>query len=448
MTYQTAQYQAYVTKLQQLKNIGWINNQLQLKKKPNFWSILEYGEQKGLQARSAHETRSSKMLRWLVDANENHGLGNIVAHKLITLIGGNSTFEPEKNKAIKATAEDMDIDVLYKDFSQNVCLAIEVKQFAKEGITSDDVSQLDKYKELVEERVIGENTAIQPYYIYLTPLKDKPSNNHWHAVSYEQLITIIDHVLANQLTASTIPYAADTKKLMTDFKEDLQRTVDYLQKDHTEIKELFSEQEKELTLALAEEIQHEAGTKHLAELDANHTDGDIYDLILLVKDYMKAQKQNHAPNDAVRILMRKIFNYLSATKQLPTDELLTHSANDRIAPIKPALIAQYNLAYDKVELTGGKGQGLYLHNVDGKKRIYLSGDAHGHFPNDSIQLLNEDKKISGKAQHVKNKQYLIKNEQIVENTIGTKEGATLAFDDMMEAHIMQAIKELNDAKGS
>lgn len=139
MTYQTAQYQAYVTKLQQLKNIGWINNQLQLKKKPNFWSILEYGEQKGLQTRSAHETRSSKMLRWLVDANENHGLGNAVAHNLITLIGGNSTFGPAKNKAIKATAEDMDIDVLYKDFSQNVCLAIEVKQFAKEGITSDDI---------------------------------------------------------------------------------------------------------------------------------------------------------------------------------------------------------------------------------------------------------------------------------------------------------------------
>ena len=292
--------------------------------------------------------------------------------------------------------------------------------------------------------MIGENTAIQPYYIYLTPLKDEPSNNHWHAVSYEELITIIDHVLANQLTASTIPYAADTKKLITDFKEDLQRTVDYLQKDHTEIKELFSEQEKELTLALAEEIQHEAGTKHLKELDANHTDGDIYDLILLVKDYIKAQKQNHAPNDAVRILTRKIFNYLSATKQLPTDKLLTHTMSERVAPIKPSLIKQYNLAYDHVTLTGGKGQGLYLHSVDGKKRIYLSGDAHGNFPNDSIQLLNEDNKVIAKATYVKNKQFLVNNDQIVADVIGTKSGATLAFFTLMEAHIMQAIKELND----
>jgi len=59
----------------------------------------------------------------------------------------------------------MDIDVLYKDLSQNMCLAIEVKQFAKEGKTTGFDSQLDKYEALVKKRISQLNQDIQPYYI-------------------------------------------------------------------------------------------------------------------------------------------------------------------------------------------------------------------------------------------------------------------------------------------
>ncbi len=448
MTYHAKDYKKYIKKLQDFKKIDWIKNHLDLIKKPNFWTILEYGESKGSQDRSAHETRSSRMLRWLVDANETHNLGNIFAHKLIELIGGDYPFHPEKNKAIKSTAEDMDIDVLYTDLSQNMCLAIEVKQYAKEGKTTGFDSQLDKYEALVKKRISQLSQDIQPYYIYLTPLKEEPSNKNWHPVSYEEMINIIHHVFAEYLAELGDQYVEDTKKIISDFKDDLQRSIDFLQKDHQYIREALTDKEIELTLDLAEEIQHETNAKHLDQLLAldEEKDSDIKDLILIIKDYTKAQIQNHSPNDAVRILMRKIYNYLSADKKVDTDFLRKYNVRETITPIKTELIEKYNLDYDSIELTRGKGQGLYLYHKDNTYRIYLSGDSHGHFPNDGIQLLTDPgKAILDLSKHVANRQFNVQNELILEDRISYRAGGDIDLDTLMEEHIMQAIKELNDS---
>lgn len=445
MTYHAEDYKTYLEKLLDFKKIDWIKNHLQLMKKPNFWTILEYGESKGSQDRSAHETRSSRMIRWLVDANETHNLGNIFAHKLVELIGGYYSFEPGKNKAIKSTAEDMDIDVLYKDLSQNMCLAIEVKQFAKEGKTTGFDSQLDKYEALVKKRISQLNQDIQPYYIYLTPLKEEPSNKNWHPVSYQELIDIIDQVSGAYLSESDDPYVEDTKKIISDFKDDLQRSIDYLQKDHQYIRDTLTDKERELTLDLAEEIQHETDSEYLDQLLAlnEDEDTDIKDLILIIKDYSKAQIQNHSPNDAVRILIRKIYNYMSADKQLDTDILRDYKVRETISPIKTKLIEKHNLDYDEIELTRGKGQGLYLNHKDNKYRIYLSGDVHGHFPNDGIQLLaHPDKSIIQLSKHVANRQFSVENELILEDRISYRTGGDIDLDTLMEEYIIQAIKEL------
>jgi len=448
MTYQEEDYKTYLEKLQEFKEINWIKNHLQLMKKPNFWTILEYGESKGPNGRSAHETRSSKMLRWLLDANETHNLGNIFAHKLMELLGEEYAFHAGKNKAIKATSEEMDIDVLYKDLSLNICIVIELKQFAKEGKSTGYDSQLDKYEDLVKERIIQLNPGIRPYYFYLTPLKDKPSNPNWHAVSYQQLIDIIQQVFAESLSGSTDQYAEDTKKVISDFRDDLQRTVDYLERDHAYIREALTEKEKELTLELAEEIQHETDSTHLDELLAyqEEDDADIKDLLLIIKDYTKAQVQNHRPNDAVRILMRKIYNYLSADKKTDTDYLRDYAFGETITPIKPELINKYHLHFDKIEMTRGKGQGLYLYHKDSKYRIYLSGDSHGRFPNHGIQLLTyEDKAIVQLSKHLSNNQFTVQNELIANDRISCKAGGEIDLNTLMEDHVMPAIEGLNDA---
>lgn len=445
MMYNEKDFTAYLAKLEQFKEISWVNNQLQLMKKPNFWTILEYGDTKGPNKRSAHEIRSSKMLRWLIDANETHHLGNLFAQKLMHVIGEKYTFDATKNKAIKALSEKMDIDVLYQDFSQNICIAIELKQFAKEGTTAENISQLDKYEKAVQDRIIQHNRHVRPHYIYLTPLKDTPSNKNWHAVSYTQLIAILQQILDEALTPA-IPYAHETKKIISDFKEDLQRTVDYLQKDHTSIKECLTEKEKALTLALAEEIQHDTTSTYLQKLRMlqNKDDDDLEHLILIIKDYTKAQLQNHSPNDAVRILIRKIYNYFSAQKEINVDDLKHHTINETLSPIKQQLIDHYHLCFDKISLTQGKGQGLYFYHKDNKYRIYLSGDAHGNFPNDGVQLLtHKGKTIVQLSSKMKNNSFFVQNEKIIHNKISTKAGSDIDLALLIEQHIMPAITELN-----
>lgn len=444
--YNEQDFTAYLAKLERFKEISWVSNQLKLMKKPNFWTILEYGDTKGNNKRSAHEIRYSKMLRWLIDANETHYLGNLFAQKLMNVIGEKYMFDAGKNKAIKALSEKMNIDVLYQDFSQNICLAIELKQFAKEGTTTENISQLDKYEKSVQDHIIQHNRNVRPHYIYLTPLKDTPSNKNWHAVSYTQLIAILQQILDEALTP-VIPYANETKKIISDFKEDLERTLDYLKKDHMVIKESLTDEEKALTLALAEEIQHGTTSTYFQKLRLlqNKDDDDLEHLILIIKDYTKAQLQNHSPNDAVRILIRKIYNYFSAQKEINIDNLRNHSINETLSPIKQQLINRYHLCFDKVSLSQGKGQGLYLYHKDSKYRIYLSGDAHGNFPNDGVQLLShQSKAIMQRSTKLKNNSFFVQSEKIIHNKISTKASNDIDLALLIEQHIMPAITELND----
>src|SRR5690625_7333467 len=115
MTYNSKDYQNYVEKIEKFKTLDWVKNHLHFKEKPNFWTILEYGEYRGSQDRSAHETRSSRMIRWLMDANETHLLGNISAQKMFQFIGIDYEYYLHKNKLIKTNPEEMHINICYTD---------------------------------------------------------------------------------------------------------------------------------------------------------------------------------------------------------------------------------------------------------------------------------------------------------------------------------------------
>lgn len=445
MAYRKADYENYLAKLTTIKNIPWIKNHLYLKKKPNFWTILEYGEGKSSRDRSAHETRSSRMLRWLIDANETHNLGNIFAQKLIQQLGGNYDYDPHKNKAISATAEYKHIDVFYVDHAQKICIAIEVKQFAKEGKSRGYKSQLDKYDEIVEKWMKKRKEPYTPYYIFLTPLKDKPSNDKWHPLGYKELINMIEEVTKDFLEKSNDTYIADTKKLTSDFKDDLQRSLDFLQKDNSEIKNTLTPKERQLTLNLAKEIEHGVGTNHLEKLTELNNDPEITDLILIIKDYINVQ--NHTPNAAVRILMRKIHQYLSDGIMLDTDLSTEYKAKDTLAPLKKEIIEKYNLQFDRIQLTQRNSQGIYLYHQNNKHKIYLSGDTYGDFPNHNVQLLEEAKPeniILKVSQHMPMNQFIVKDELIERDKISFKEGDDIDITTLMEEHVLVAVKELND----
>lgn len=447
MTTKNEFYENYLEKLNNFRNVNWVKNHMALSKKPNFWTIIEYGEDAGPNKKSSHEIRYSKMLRWLLDANENHQLGNIFAHKLMKLIDVDYSYSPSKNKAIKATTEALeDIDIFYKDLSENICIAIELKQFTKEHQSTGYRSQLDKYEHVVEKFIDKSKKMIKPFYIYLTALKEDPSNDNWHAVGYKQLIEIIEEVSEQYISNSDEAYTEDTIKIINDFKDDLQRSMDLLEKDFSVIKETFSKEEQNFSATLANEIRHEIESTHLDKLLElnNGNDQTLKELIMMIDEFLNVQ--NHAPNEPVRLLMRKIYNYLSGDKELDTVKLQAYKAKDTITSVKKELINQYNLHFDKIALTGGKGQGINIYHKDSSYRIYLSGDTHGDFPNDDIHLLpipNPDK-IRFDAEHVSRRQFNLNDNLIYDDIISYKDGQTIKFDQLMEDHVMLAIKELND----
>lgn len=445
MTYQTKDYKNYLGKIVEFKQLGWVQTHLHLMEKPNFWSILEYGEDRGAQDRSAHETRTSRMFRWLLDANETHHLGNVFAHKLIELIGGNYEYYPGRNEAIQATAEEQHIDVLYKDISKKIMLAIEVKQYAEEGI-SNGISQLDRYEDFVRQFISSQDDDITPYYIYLTPLKEKPSNPNWLPVSYEEFIDIIDQVHVEYMASSRDMYIEDTKKIISDFKDDLQRSVDLLEKDQNQI--TLTKAEEELTKKLAHEIQHETDARHMNKLMKINEDKDLplKDLILIINDTLSVQ--NHTQNTGVQILMRKIYNYFSENRKLETapGQIVPYKVNATLEPLKREMIEGFDLPCKEIALTSQKGQGLFIYHQDNKHRFYLSGDTYGNFPNHGFQLLRhgEEKGKVTSSPTINNERFLVDYELILEDKIKTKAGKVIRLEQLIDDYIMVELKQLSN----
>ncbi|WP_300380861.1 PD-(D/E)XK nuclease family protein, partial [Clostridium sp.] len=272
MSYDENFYKEYLEKVEGFREIPWVKNYIELKKKPNFWTIIEYGESvNNDEKKSSYEIRMSRMIRWLLDANENHNLGNLFAYKFFKLIDQKSTYkyDTEKNDHIKAINEALkDIDIFYKDLDKKVCLAIEFKQYSSEIIYEDKTSQLDKYQKAVEDFVNKNKEEITPYYVFLTPKKVLPSSEDWFAVGYADVIKILDEINNEYLSQSEEVYKNDIQKIILDFKEDLQRTIGFIDKgiNAITIKENYSEEKKKFTNLLANEITHKLDSSHLDEL--------------------------------------------------------------------------------------------------------------------------------------------------------------------------------------
>jgi len=424
-------YEDYLNKLEGFGQEDWVKDYIKLQEKPNFWTILEYGESDKPGHKSAYEIRSSRMIRWLLDANENHNLGNVFAYKLAKLVKDKEEinnkkdyiYDPGKNNKIEAVSEEhADIDVFYKDISQKIFIAIEVKQYAKEGIYEDGKSQLDKYEKAVEKLIKEYNQEIHSYYIFLTPLGDSPTNKNWTAISYKEFIELIDQVILNHISKSKDIYKEDIKKILLDFRDDLQRTLNILEKDTSYIEENFSDKDKKFTIELANEIWHGMDTGHMEEIrkldKANNQ--DLKKLILLIRESISVQ--DHTPNPAAGILARKIYNYLSAGKELDYNTDIRYKEKERTSEIKESLINKYDLGLTRVRLTEGKGQGLNIYHKSGKHRIYLSADTHGNFPNDGIKIASTPgSKVFFTSKEIRNGEFQLEDELILTGKIRHKD---------------------------
>lgn len=230
-----------------------------------------------------------------------------------------------------------------------------------------------------------------------------------------------------------------------DFRDELQRTLDIYIKDNSHITTKLTIKERELTSLLAKEIREDTNSKHMDRLMKINKEGDlnIKELIFLVDEHIYVQ--DHSPNDEVKILIRKIYNYLSEDKILDTVHLKEYPVKETKTKLKLDLVNSTGIKFTKMELTRGKGQGINMYTGDGKRRIYMSGDTHGRFPNDGVQLLKNPKDGSRiDSEILKIRSFQVKDNLILENKLYDKNRNLVGFDQFMEDYVVPALEELSN----
>lgn len=142
------------------------------------------------------EIRHSNILSWLLDPNENHGLGASVLEGFVQYV-------------IKSFSDNEDVfQTLLMDYYDFVVLRewknIDLMAISDEGKfvlcienkidTGEHDDQLNRYREIVEKKY----PDYRKMYIYLSPegLEASDSNN-WHNMSYEDVLGIIEKARKN-----------------------------------------------------------------------------------------------------------------------------------------------------------------------------------------------------------------------------------------------------------
>jgi len=146
------------------------------------------------------EIRHSKVLSWLLDPAENHGLGDYVLKKLIQTAGflqyeqsESKQYDPLKLSLLdyrdfEVRREWKNIDILLLSKSNKLVVAIENKVWSKES-----KHQLKKYHNIVQV----EFRDYDKLFIFLTPYGEEASDpDTWISMSYLSIIGIIEKALS------------------------------------------------------------------------------------------------------------------------------------------------------------------------------------------------------------------------------------------------------------
>ena len=147
------------------------------------------------------------------------------------------------------------------------------------------------------------------------------------------------------------------------------------------------------------------------------------------------------------MLTRKIYNFFSEGEDLPTkpDEIEEYKQNEKFEAVKQSVIEKYSLPYREIAITREKGQGLYIYHQDLPYRVYLSGDSHGNFPNDGIQLLpygDNDEKAE-KFPTINNEKFKVDYNLMTENKLKTRDGNELTVNQLIEDYLIVELKRLS-----
>ena len=150
------------------------------------------------------EIRHSNVLAWLLNPNENHGLGKNFLNIFIkwfvsenkTIIDGLNVFDIEmfnyNDVEIRREWKNIDIVIIIKEEEKNIVVAIENKIKC-----SQHANQLKKYREIIEK----EFQYFEKLFIFLTPENTIPIDETWINFNY---------ITVSELLDNTIKYKKDT----------------------------------------------------------------------------------------------------------------------------------------------------------------------------------------------------------------------------------------------
>jgi hypothetical protein len=169
-----------------------------------------------------HELRHSDFLAFLLDPNQNHGLGDEFARRLLQKI-----LVSAGDQSLPVTPIDLDvwdlnelvvqrewknIDILLLEETHHLAVIIENK------ISSVEHSnQLDRYFNIVRQHYPGWKT----FGVYLTPEGDRPSHSAYLAADYTTVCEVVERMTERR---SSI-LGSDLRTLMVHYTEMLRRHI-------------------------------------------------------------------------------------------------------------------------------------------------------------------------------------------------------------------------------
>lgn len=191
------------------------------------------------------EIRHSYMLQWLLDPNENHGLGSdflydfIVCVSKLTCVDKQFSVELLSSNLyeVEVKREWNNIDLMLVFDSAKKIIVIENKIGAKEHKAGKtDKSQLTVYSEQLKKHY----STFKFEKLFLTPFGDDPSDNNkdWHVFTYDDILEVLEQAYEykkNQLTPESsilISNYIDTIKKHIIVDDELVKTCNGIYEKH------------------------------------------------------------------------------------------------------------------------------------------------------------------------------------------------------------------------
>ena len=197
------------------------------------------------------EIRHSNMLRWLLDANETHGIGDkFISMFMQRLFSDNKMPQMDIFNCLlsdfysfSVQRESKHIDILIISHKEKIAVAIENKVDSHEHS-----NQLNRYRVQMEQAY----PDYQRLYVYLTPDGDTPSDEvNWQVFSYSDVAEILETICEN-------PNVSEETELL------IKNYVSFIRRDIVEDKRLI-------------EICNKIYSKHRQALDLIYDNITIYD---------------------------------------------------------------------------------------------------------------------------------------------------------------------------